>query len=191
MMKTQEKDPVTIAKIMKISRKVARKANDRESLIDRQAVGKEVANANHKKYHAKKFEISEIDKLQTPITYRYDSGELMVITRAKQLSSYIMTITNKSPKRFRFNFVNYLNNQCISCLDSLYKANVIKNKLERSSYQLSAYSSLRLIGYFSLLACENQCILKKQFAHISMLVSDAINLLFAWRKSDDKELSNV
>lgn len=31
-------------------------------------------------------------------------SELTVITRANELSSYIMTVTPKSPKQFRFNY---------------------------------------------------------------------------------------
>lgn len=34
-------------------------------------------------------------------------SEMTVITRAKELCSYIMTVTQKSPKQFRFTFVYY------------------------------------------------------------------------------------
>ena len=38
------------------------------------------------------------------------ASELLVITKAKDLCSYIMTITEKSPKRFRFTLVSRLQN---------------------------------------------------------------------------------
>ena len=37
-------------------------------------------------------------------------SELTVITKAKDLCSYIITITQKSPKQFRFTFVTRLQN---------------------------------------------------------------------------------
>ena len=33
-------------------------------------------------------------------------SELTVITKAKDLCSYVMTVTQKSPKQFRFTFVS-------------------------------------------------------------------------------------
>lgn len=37
-------------------------------------------------------------------------SELTVITKAKDLCAYVMTVTQKSPKQFRFTFVNRLQN---------------------------------------------------------------------------------
>ena len=35
-------------------------------------------------------------------------SELAVVTKAKDLCSYVMTVTQKSPKHFRFTFVSRL-----------------------------------------------------------------------------------
>lgn len=35
-------------------------------------------------------------------------SDLMVITKAKDLCSYVMTVTQKSPKQFRFSLVSRL-----------------------------------------------------------------------------------
>lgn len=37
-------------------------------------------------------------------------AELLVVTKAKDLCNYIITITEKSPKKFRFVFVNRMLN---------------------------------------------------------------------------------
>ena len=37
-------------------------------------------------------------------------SELSMITRAKDLCTYIMTVTQKSPKQFRYTFVSRLQN---------------------------------------------------------------------------------
>lgn len=43
-------------------------------------------------------------------------SELAVITKAKDLCSYVMTVTDKSPKRFRFTLVAKLQNYALKYL---------------------------------------------------------------------------
>ena len=47
------------------------------------------------------------------------TSELAVITRAKDLCSYIMTVTDKSPKRFRFTLVAKMQNYALNTIESL------------------------------------------------------------------------
>ena len=96
-------------------------------------------------------------------------GELTVITRAKDLCSYIMTITQKSPRHFRYTFVTRLQNLSLSILGNLFRANdefVSKENYtaagKRLEYQRCAMSELKILAYFSMLAMEQGCILSKQ-----------------------------
>ena len=50
-------------------------------------------------------------------------SELTVITKAKDLCSYLMTITQKSPKQFCFTFVSRLQNLTLSVIENLFRAN--------------------------------------------------------------------
>ena len=50
-------------------------------------------------------------------------SELSVITKAKGLCSYIMTVTEKSPKRFRFTLVSRLQNYALDVIENLIMAN--------------------------------------------------------------------
>lgn len=127
-----------------------------------------------------------------------NQSELTVITKAKDLCSYIMTITQKSPKQFRFTFVSRLQNLSLSVIENLFRANdvfVTRNDLnsqkERISYQRSALTDLKLLGYIALLSMEQGCILPKQYEQISRQVSDCQNLLGAWINSDRRRLSSV
>lgn len=54
--------------------------------------------------------------------------ELFVITKAKDLGNYIYTITDKSPKKFRFTLVSKLQNLSIDVIENLYRANRISKK---------------------------------------------------------------
>ena len=45
-------------------------------------------------------------------------SELTVITKAKDLCSYVMTVTQKSPKQFRFTFVSRLQNLALSAIEA-------------------------------------------------------------------------
>ena len=50
-------------------------------------------------------------------------SELSVITKAKELCSYVMTVTQKSPKQFRFTLVSRLQNYTLEIIENLYRAN--------------------------------------------------------------------
>lgn len=80
-------------------------------------------------------------------------SELTVITKAKDLCSYVMTVTQKSPKHFRYTFVNRLQNLTLDIVENLIMANeiyVVKgNKTmynRRLEYQRNAMTRLKLLA---------------------------------------------
>ena len=122
-------------------------------------------------------------------------SELTVITKAKDLCAYVMTITQKSPKQFRFTFTSRLQNLTLDVIESLYRANdifVTKDNLtyieKRLEFQHQAMTNLKMLCYFSMLAREQNCILPKQYEMISRQAVDCENLLGAWINSDRKRL---
>ena len=123
-------------------------------------------------------------------------SELTVITKAKDLCSYVMTVTQNSPKHFRYTFVSRLQNLALSVIENLFRANdIFASKTdpyaqrERMNYQRAAMTDLKLLGYMALLSMEQQCILPKQYEQIARQVSDCRNLLGAWMNSDRRRLS--
>ncbi len=119
------------------------------------------------------------------------NSELRVVTAAKNLCSYVLTVTNKSPKSFRFTLVSRLQNLSLDIIENIYKANevFVQNKdsqhvQKRLDLQHSALTSVKILAYISLLAREQGCILPKQYEQISKLVHDCQYLLGAWIKSD-------
>ena len=125
----------------------------------------------------------------------HSQSELTVITKAKDLCSYVMTVTQKSPKHFRYTFVSRLQNLALSVIENLFRANdvfITKTDVyaqkERLKYQRAAMTDLKLLGYMALLSMEQQCILSKQYEQIARQVADCRNLLGAWMNSDRKRL---
>ncbi len=172
---------------LRIPNEIPNVKNNKESYDEKLEVAKAVAEAQEKIFKEEIVEelLDTDEDTKTP----YDSSELIVITKAKKLAAYVITITEKSPKRFRAVFVNRMQNYCLDCLENLIEANSIKmdsikNKERRRECQRVAFLKLKLLGYVSFLALENECILKKQYKQISLQISDCINLLVAWRKSD-------
>lgn len=154
-------------------------------------IAKSVADALDKNYAQKKAEVTYKEGIEENLMLRYDSSELVVITKMKKLTAYIITVTTKSPQKFRFTFVNRMHNYCLDIIENMFRANSLKksdakNRLKRKEYQHEAYVLLRLLAYISFLAYENACILKKQYEQISLQISDCTNLLVAWTKSDDR-----
>lgn len=116
-------------------------------------------------------------------------SELSVITNAKKLANYVITITEKSPKKFRYSFVLKLHNLCIDLIENLYLSNSIKLGDERRrDYQLKSFTTLKLIDSISLMSYESKCILFKQYELISEKVYDCDRLLKTWVLSDDKRI---
>lgn len=119
----------------------------------------------------------------------------MVITVVKKLGAYIITVTEKSPNKFRGVFVVRMQNYCLDTLENLLEANFIRmdsleNKNKRAEFQKQAIIKLKLLGYISMLAEISGCILKRQYKQISIQVAESINLITAWKKSDDARWNN-
>jgi len=111
------------------------------------------------------------------------------------LCSYVFTVTQKSPKHFRFTFVSRLQNLALDVVENLFRANDIFVSAEdltaqkkRLEFQRLAMTDLKLLGYIALLSMEQKCILAKQYEQIAMQLSDCENLLKAWISSDRKRL---
>lgn len=142
-------------------------------------------NENSFKVKMEKYDrsIDIIDKIPS------NSNDLVVITTAKKLCAYVITVTEKSPKKYRGVFVNRMQNYCLDTIELLLKANFVKldsqsNQLKREHYQTEAIIRLKLLGYVSMIAEFSGCILSKQYKQISMQLAETINLIVAWKKSD-------
>lgn len=125
-----------------------------------------------------------------------NASELMVITVIKKLFFYIALITEKSPKKYRVVFVNRMQNHVLDALEDLLKANFIRmNSLEkkqsRENFQQDAIVKLKMVGYISMIAENVGCILPKQYKQISLQTAETINLIAAWKKSDDARWKNI
>lgn len=117
---------------------------------------------------------------------------MSVIVKAKDLGSYVFTVTDKAPKKFRFTFISRMQNLCLNIVENLYRANFVyvRNKgdsvhiEQRKEYQKNAYVDLKLLGYMALMAKEQGCILPKQYEQISIQSTEVTRLLIAWSGSD-------
>ena len=127
-----------------------------------------------------------------------NKSELLVVTKSKELSSYIITVTQKSPKQFRFTFVTRLQNLALDAIEKIYFANEVyigkghthSNVEKRLALQHQALTTMKLIAYISELAVQHNCLLFKQYEQIAKLTTDCQRLLGAWIKSDKKRLSS-
>ena len=113
-------------------------------------------------------------------------SDLYVITKAKDLAKYILTVTEKSPKKFRFTLVVRLQNYILDALEYLYLANSLPLGKERRAYQDKAKTTLSMLDYFASLTAEQECILFKQYEQISKQQADCLLYLNKWIASDSK-----
>jgi len=120
-------------------------------------------------------------------------SELTVIIKAKDLCKYIVTITLKSPKHFRYTFTARLQNLSMDVIEHMYRANSVfvpNNEQKYNKYmvrlelQRKAMADLNMLAFFAHMSFEQEAILAKQFEHISKLANECMSLLGAWMKSD-------
>lgn len=170
---------------------VTKSANDTDDTI---AIKKAIAIAENKKFNEEKMkEKIELDDKDLKVIEKvpFNSNDLIVITVAKKLCAYVIAVTEKSPKKFRGVFVNRMQNYCLDTIEYLLEANFIRmdsttNKSKREHYQKEAIVKLKLLGYIAMVAENSGCILTKQYKQISMQLAETINLIVAWKKSDDE-----
>lgn len=179
---------------LKIPKQIEIHEKNPNSIDDTIAIKKEIATANNEKVNSKvlKEDVEDEDKELNIISkIPSNSNDLIVITVVKKLGAYIIAVTEKSPKKFRGVFVNRMQNYCLDTLEFLLEANFIRmdsqiNKTKREELQKEAIVKLKLLGYVAMIAENSGCILRKQYKQISMQLAEAINLIVAWKKSDDE-----
>ncbi len=132
------------------------------------------------------------EEIKVPAT----ASDLVVVTKVKDLVNYIFKITDKSPKKFRFTFVNRMHNLCLDIVEDLFKANEIDLRVldeekfaQRRFLQKDAMTKLKLLEYICLLACENECITFHQYEFIAKSGAGCLILLGNWLESDERRKS--
>lgn len=178
---------------LKIPKKIENISGEVNTKEDKIAVKEAIITAENKKVNKNKIseEVEEDKELEQCNKIPFNSNDLMVITVVKKLTAYTVAVTEKSPKKFRGVFVNRMQNYCLDTLENLLKANFtridsIENKKIRENLQKDAIVNLKLLGYVAMVAENSGCILKKQYKQISLQLSEAINLIVSWKKSDDE-----
>ena len=188
---------VSRANNLKIPKKLEDVSKEINSVEDKVAVKQAIATANNEKFKKSEVtkkvemdkELANIDKIPN------NSNDLMVITIVKKLCAYIITITEKSPAKFRGVFVNRMQNYTLDTLELLLQANFVRldseqNKKTRENFQKEAIIKLKMLGYIAMLSENAKCILNKQYKQVSLQIGEAINLISAWKKSDDERWRN-
>jgi len=119
-------------------------------------------------------------------------SELHVVMKAKDLCRYVMTVTQKTPKQYRFTFTLRMQNLCMDIIEAIYLANEtfvggsqIKERYQqRLDYQHKALTKVKLLAYFAQLGLEQKAILPRQYEQIAKQSAECQYLLGGWIKSD-------
>ena len=118
--------------------------------------------------------------------------ELTVVVRAKDLCRYVMTVTQRSPKQFRFTFTGRLQNLSMDIITEIYLANEVfvggegarEAYFRRLTLQRQALTKTRLLAYLAELALEQKAILPKQYEQIALRTTEVVQLIGGWINSD-------
>lgn len=115
---------------------------------------------------------------------------LYIFTKAKDLAKYILVVTEKSPKKFRFTLVVRLQNYVLDVIENIYIANCLPLGETRRKYQTKANNLLGMLDYYAGICYEVLCITFRQYSCISKQVADCILYLGKWIASDAHRTAN-
>ena len=117
--------------------------------------------------------------------------DLAVITSAKKLGEYILTIIQKSPAKYRHSYVDLIINTQNDIIENLYLANQMELGMkERFNYQSIALAKLKLLDYYCEASRKVDCITFPQYQNVAKYIYECIKLLNGWINSDKKRNSN-
>jgi hypothetical protein len=125
-------------------------------------------------------------------------GDLLVIQVAKELCLYVVEVTQKSPKQFRFTFTTRLQGMALDILELVFLANGLyigpdgrpEERAERRALQQKSLTRAQLLAYVAEMACAQNALLPKQFAEIGRLTMSLQRLVGGWITSDARRVPN-
>lgn len=75
-------------------------------------------------------------------------SDLYVVTKLKELTKYVITVTEKSPKKFRFTLVVRLQNYCLDVIENLVLANMLPTGSSERLGKKETGNLLELLVFF-------------------------------------------
>lgn len=111
--------------------------------------------------------------------------EMEVFTASKKLSEYVFVITEKAPKKFRWDIVTRLRNITTDIIANLYSANLEIGE-RRLNFQKQAGVNLRLLDHYAETAYKLEAISFKQMNNVIKLLFRVRQLLGGWAKATKK-----
>ena len=118
---------------------------------------------------------------------RRDS-ELFVFAKVKDLVSYILLISGKSPVKYRYSILNPLISTCLSIIELLYEANDMEFGLDRLSLIRRAKTKLKTVDFLSSIAANADCFTEKQHETILNRIGLASKYLMGFYNHSKKAL---
>lgn len=110
-----------------------------------------------------------------------------ILNKAETVMAYVLTITNKSPKKLRCDIIPNLRNTASLVLEDIIRANIcdIKDNHEnRKSYQQEAKVMLRVLEAFSEICVKANYITKHQFEVLTKHTCELYDMIVKWEESD-------
>ncbi len=129
-------------------------------------------------------------------------SDMAVITRAKDLCDYVLQVTEKSPKRFRFTLVTRMQNYALSIVENEIMANEVYMDMpdresiaaaltQRRILQKNGMRDMKMLGYLAHVSKKHGCLTEKQFEYIAGELYVCQRMLVGWFISDDRRYAEA
>lgn len=127
------------------------------------------------------------------------SRQLKIFTVVQDMINYCITITAKSPKRYRGNISDRLINSAFDMLEYVTRANAINFSIKemavqmytkRRELQYEAIASVRMVEQVALVSKMNDAITMHQYETLALKMVECSGLCIAWAKADKKRFDD-
>lgn len=118
-----------------------------------------------------------------------------IITKAEKVADYVLTATDKSPKKLRCDLVPEMRKQAFRILEDIVRANCCdvdgekateSTRETRRGYQDDCLATLRVLECFAQMALGHSYITFKQFDFLTLLTQELYDMVVNWTASDEK-----
>lgn len=118
-----------------------------------------------------------------------------ILNKAEKVVDYVLTCTNKSPKKLRCDIIPELRKQAFRILEDIVRANNFNltgdstteySRNERKRHQEDALLTIRVLESFAEVSNIHNYITNHQFEYLTKLTQELFDMIKNWMNSDIK-----
>lgn len=116
-----------------------------------------------------------------------------IMNRAEKIVDYVLTITEKSPKKLRLDIVPEMRKKALDIVEDVVRANFLavtgegatpETRSERLAFQEHCLATIRVLEAFAEIANSHSYITEDQLCYLTKLTQELFDMIKKWQEGD-------